>query len=150
MAADFVFEPPSDEEFKYENEDTDESGSGSEEVDSEDEENPKTRTKTSKKSKQTPWDFSSYVKSVAEEHASSGTTSIDFKISKALQRRSGPFIVDHDEDDNDAEPHRQVSFYFVVPEFIDLLLFKILILIFFYIKKSCLKLQFFGGLYIGI
>lgn len=110
MAAEFVFEPPSDEELKYENEDTDDSGSGSEEVDSEDEENTKTCTKNNKKSKQTPWDFSSYVKSVAEEHASTGTTSIDFKISKALQRRSGPFIIDHEEDDSDAEPHRQEDY----------------------------------------
>lgn len=108
MATDFVFQPPSDEEIDYVNDDTDDSGSETEETDPENEENPQSRIQ---KSKQTPWDFSLSAKSVDDKLASRKTTSVDFKISKVIQQRSAPFTIDNDqENSDDDEPHRQVSY----------------------------------------
>ena len=80
MAPVFVFETSSDEEhddFQPE-----------EEEDDEDEEqllNKKTES------------FAPYYESVAEEHARKSTTSIDFKITKALQNRIIPIIPNYDD-----------------------------------------------------
>ena len=74
----FVFDPPSDEEIDH---CTD--GDSEEEIEvSDDEEVVRRGNKT-----QSPWDFSSYTESIADEHARRSTTSIDYKISKALERR---------------------------------------------------------------
>lgn len=103
----FAFEPPSDEEIDFEE---DVSSDGEDEEENSDvEEKGKSKKKT-----QSPWDFSSYTESVAEEHARRSTTSIDEKISKLVQQRGQAEIVPEkdevDEDDSsDSEPDRQVS-----------------------------------------
>lgn len=107
MAESFVFEPPSDEEAENsqpEVEEEEEEQGGGEGEGEEEEEKPSKR-----RSVQSPWDFASYSESVAEEHARRSTTSIDFKISKALQQRSAPISTqpDHDES-SDSEPDQQV------------------------------------------
>lgn len=104
--ADFVFEQPSDEEVEYEEND-DEEEEQEEAEDNEDADNkPKKKT-------QSPWDFSSYSESVADEHNRRSTTSIDFKISKARQQLSEPIAkpVEEDSDPDDSEPHRQVKLF---------------------------------------
>lgn len=104
--ADFVFEQPSDEEVEYEEND-DEEEEQEEAEDNEDADNkPKKKT-------QSPWDFSSYSESVADEHSRRSTTSIDFKISKARQQLSEPIAkpVEEDSDSDDSEPHRQVKLF---------------------------------------
>ncbi|XP_042063243.1 DEAD-box ATP-dependent RNA helicase 28-like [Salvia splendens] len=68
----FVFDPPSDEEIDHSTD-----GDSEEEV----------VVRRGKKPTQSPWDFSSYTESIADEHARRSTTSIDYKISKALERR---------------------------------------------------------------
>ncbi|XP_009798202.1 DEAD-box ATP-dependent RNA helicase 28 [Nicotiana sylvestris] len=103
--ADFVFEQPSDEEVEYEEND-DEEEEQEEAEDNEDADNkPKKKT-------QSPWDFSSYSESVADEHNRRSTTSIDFKISKARQQLSEPIAkpVEEDSDPDDSEPHRQEEY----------------------------------------
>ncbi|XP_071726321.1 DEAD-box ATP-dependent RNA helicase 28-like [Rutidosis leptorrhynchoides] len=108
MDSEFSFEPPSDEEIDYEDINSD--GEDEEET-SDVEEKVKSKIKT-----QSPWDFSSYTESVAEEHARRSTTSIDEKISKFVQQRSHVETVpDNDEADNDdgssdSEPDRQEDF----------------------------------------
>ncbi|PON73381.1 DEAD-box ATP-dependent RNA helicase [Parasponia andersonii] len=112
MAPSFVFEPPSDEEIELseaENED---------QVD--DEEEPEEgRSKTSNRHSQSPWDFASFSESVAEEHARRSTTSVDFKISKALQRQrsvpdSNPAADEEEEEEengsSESEPDRQEDY----------------------------------------
>ncbi|KAM0070291.1 putative RNA helicase [Helianthus debilis subsp. tardiflorus] len=99
----FAFEPPSDEEIDYE----DVSNGGEDE-----EENSYVEEKgLSKTTTQSPWDFSSYTESVAEEHARRSTTSIDDKISKLIQQRNAEIIPEKDEVDDDvssdSEPDRQ-------------------------------------------
>lgn len=101
--ASFVFEPASDEELDL---------SPAEEEDSDDEQEVEEQEEAQKKSSdrktQSPWDFAAYSESVAEEHARRSTTSIDYKISKALQERSVP-IANPDEDDaSDSELDQQV------------------------------------------
>ncbi|GAB2219154.1 hypothetical protein Droror1_Dr00006784 [Drosera rotundifolia] len=91
MESGFVFEVPSDEEL--------------EEYDSEYDEG----TKPSKKKAQSPWDFSSYAESVAEEHERRRTTSIDYKISKARERNLPLEIPSDDEEDSNAETHELVE-----------------------------------------
>ncbi|KAK1433108.1 hypothetical protein QVD17_10014 [Tagetes erecta] len=103
----FAFEPPSDEDIDYEDVS---SGGEDEEENSDVEEKGKSKKKT-----QSPWDFSSYTESVAEEHARRSTTSIDEKISKLIQQRGHAEIVPEkdevDEDDSsDSEPDRQEDF----------------------------------------
>lgn len=109
MAESFVFEPPSDEEAENsqpEVEEEEEEQGGGEGEGEEEEEKPSKR-----RSVQSPWDFASYSESVAEEHARRSTTSIDFKISKALQQRSAPISTqpDHDES-SDSEPDQQEDY----------------------------------------
>ncbi|CAA3006770.1 DEAD-box ATP-dependent RNA helicase 28 [Olea europaea subsp. europaea] len=81
----FLFGPRSDEEIEVE---SDTEGQSTvvdeEEAESEDE---KIR---SKKKSQSPWDFSSYSESVADEHFRRSTTSIDEKISNARLRHPIP------------------------------------------------------------
>ncbi|XP_024975904.1 DEAD-box ATP-dependent RNA helicase 28 isoform X2 [Cynara cardunculus var. scolymus] len=103
--SEFAFEPPSDEEIDYEDVN---SGADDEEENSDVEEKGKNHKKT-----QSPWDFSSYTESVAEEHARRSTTSIDDKISKIIQQRShADLIQEKDEVDEDgstdSEPDRQI------------------------------------------
>ncbi|XP_059634590.1 DEAD-box ATP-dependent RNA helicase 28 [Cornus florida] len=95
MGSDFFFEAPSDEELDNES-------YNPEEEDEEEE--------TLGKS-QSPWDFASFSESVADEHARRSTTSIDFKISKALQHRSTPVSTTaEDEDASDSEPDHQEDY----------------------------------------
>ncbi|PQQ05337.1 DEAD-box ATP-dependent RNA helicase 28-like [Prunus yedoensis var. nudiflora] len=63
MTPSFVFEPPSDEEYSKE-----EQGLGDGNF-------------------QSSWDFASYSKIVSQEYARGSTTSIDFKIAKAVQQQ---------------------------------------------------------------
>ena len=111
MASDFLFEPPSDEEIEYEHNDSkddssEENGEAKNNtVNEEEDEISISPAKKNKKSKHSPWDFSSYSQSVADEHARRCTTSIDFKISPDfLQQRSAPAssppipTSDHDHD----------------------------------------------------
>lgn len=102
--SEFAFEPPSDEEIDYE----DFNSGGEEEENSDVEEKVKQKT-------QSPWDFSSYTESVAEEHARRSTTSIDEKISKFIQQRNHADLIqekeENDEDGStDSEPDRQEDF----------------------------------------
>ncbi|KAK6793029.1 hypothetical protein RDI58_012110 [Solanum bulbocastanum] len=108
MATDFLFEQPSDEEVEYE--ENDDSEEEEHEVDEDNEDaDPKPRTN---KKPQSPWDFSSYSESVADEHSHRRTTSIDFKISKARQQLSTPIAkpIEEDSDSDDSEPHRQEDY----------------------------------------
>ncbi|KAM7505684.1 hypothetical protein LguiB_004588 [Lonicera macranthoides] len=98
MDSGFTFEPPSDEEVEYEH-------------DSQDEEEGEGEEETLGKPSQSPWDFSSYTESVAEEHARRSTTSIDDKISKIVLQRPNPIEATADEDDSsDSEPDHQEDF----------------------------------------
>ncbi|MFS8018369.1 putative RNA helicase [Helianthus anomalus] len=102
----FAFEPPSDEEIDYD--DVSSGGEDEEEENSDVEEKIKTKKKT-----QSPWDFSSYTESVAEEHARRSTTSIDEKISKLIQQRGHAEVipeVDEDGRSSDSEPDRQEDY----------------------------------------
>ncbi|PWA45522.1 DNA/RNA helicase, DEAD/DEAH box type, N-terminal [Artemisia annua] len=100
----FSFEPPSDEEIDYEDINSDVED---EEETSDVEDKGKVQKKT-----QSPWDFSSYTESVADEHARRSTTSIDEKISKFVQQRKPVDMVpekdeDGEDDSSDSEPDRQ-------------------------------------------
>lgn len=53
---------------------------------------------------QSPWEFASYSESVAEEHARRNTTSIDAKITKALQDRAVSLPEDGDGEEAEEEP----------------------------------------------
>ncbi|GKD84646.1 hypothetical protein Tco_1355800, partial [Tanacetum coccineum] len=106
MESGFSFEPPSDEEIDYEDINSDVEVD-EETSDVEQEDKGKLQNKT-----QSPWDFSSYTESVADEHARRSTTSIDEKISKFVQQRKPADIVqekddDDEDDDDDPEPDRQ-------------------------------------------
>ncbi|KAL8258270.1 hypothetical protein R6Q59_030311 [Mikania micrantha] len=105
--SEFAFEPPSDEEIDYEDVS---SGGEDEEENSDVEDKGKSKKKT-----QSPWDFSSYTESVAEEHARRSTTSIDDKISKLIQQRNYAEILQEkdevdDDGSEDSEPDRQEDF----------------------------------------
>jgi ATP-dependent RNA helicase DDX27 len=52
---------------------------------------------------QSPWDFASYSSSVGEEHARRHTTSIDEKISKAIQHRPVPISINEEEEEEEEE-----------------------------------------------
>ncbi|KAJ6818923.1 DEAD-box ATP-dependent RNA helicase 28 [Iris pallida] len=63
-------------------------------------------------SPQSPWDFASYSKSAAEEHADRNTTSVDAKISRALRDRPAVSLSDIDEpeeeeDDDDGDDEEE-------------------------------------------
>lgn len=96
----FLFEPPSDEELEH----------GHDEHEEEDDEDEEQETLGHRKT-QSPWDFASYSESVEQEHARRSTTSIDFKISKALQQCPTPTaIAALGEDGSDSEPDRQEDY----------------------------------------
>ncbi|KAL8139044.1 hypothetical protein V2J09_005045, partial [Rumex salicifolius] len=79
VMGDFVFEQPSDEEPQ---------GSDS-------------MTETNAGELQSPWDFSTHSKSVAEEHNLHSTTSIDQKIYNARKQRAIPVPYPSDQEDSD-------------------------------------------------
>ncbi|KAM2973543.1 hypothetical protein FF2_020083 [Malus domestica] len=95
MAAAFIFEPPSDEEYS----DAEEQQPQEEEEEDEHEEGEETlKPSRASRHSESPWDFASYSETVAQEHTRRSTTSVDFKISKALQQRSVPSAAAHDDD----------------------------------------------------
>ncbi|XP_068639904.1 DEAD-box ATP-dependent RNA helicase 28 [Aristolochia californica] len=83
-----------DRNFKFDD------GSSDDEIENEEE----------NKEAQSPWEFASYYESVAEEHARRSTTSIDTKISKALQERPLSLQEDADVEDADDEPDKQENY----------------------------------------
>ncbi|KAB2627636.1 DEAD-box ATP-dependent RNA helicase 28-like [Pyrus ussuriensis x Pyrus communis] len=95
MAAAFVFEPPSDEEYSDAEE---QQPQEEEEEDEQEEDEAALKPSRASRHSESPWDFASYSETVAQEHARRSTTSVDFKISKALQQRSVPSAVAHDDD----------------------------------------------------
>ncbi|XP_022937022.1 DEAD-box ATP-dependent RNA helicase 28 isoform X3 [Cucurbita moschata] len=111
MAKSFVFDPPSDEEFDHsdaeEEEDEEQEEREEEQGGKGEEDEPLSRRRT-----ESPWDFASYSESVAEEHARRSTTSVDFKISKLLEKRSSnvtPTAADDDES-SEEESDRQEDY----------------------------------------
>eukprot|EP00268_Persea_americana_P023491 TRINITY_DN2307_c0_g1_i5.p1 TRINITY_DN2307_c0_g1~~TRINITY_DN2307_c0_g1_i5.p1 ORF type:complete len:759 (+),score=188.63 TRINITY_DN2307_c0_g1_i5:195-2471(+) len=92
--------------FKFEAASSDEEMEIKEEEEEEEEEEVEDKKKEEEKA-QSPWDFASYSESVTEEHARKSTTSIDFKISRALQENPIPLPHDHDDtiihDDDEGE-----------------------------------------------
>lgn len=104
----FVFEPPSDEELEDMHAEDDD-----QHIEEEgEEEDGDGVPKTSRRHSQSPWDFGFYSESVADEHARRSTTSVDFKISKALQERSVPVkntAADEDSSSSESELDRQVT-----------------------------------------
>ncbi|TYJ34882.1 hypothetical protein E1A91_A05G198500v1 [Gossypium mustelinum] len=104
MAPSFMFEAPSDEEPEL-SESKDEDNEEAEEEEEGDE--AEDRPSKPKPKSQSPWDFTSYSESVAEEHARRGTTSVDFKISKILQQSSAPA---QQEETSDSESDKQVDY----------------------------------------
>ncbi|XAR64204.1 RNA helicase [Bertholletia excelsa] len=94
--SDFVFEPPSDEDVEHKHEDSEEDDSEAENV--------------AHRKVQSPWDFAPYLESVAEEHTRRSTTSVDFKISKALQQRSTPLPIATEDEADDSEHDRQEDY----------------------------------------
>ncbi|GMN35811.1 hypothetical protein TIFTF001_005536 [Ficus carica] len=122
MSPTFVFEPPSDEEFENSESEDEEQVDEEEEEEEEEDDDDGGRggrpPRPSRRHSQSPWDFSSYSESVAEEHARRSTTSVDFKISKALQQLSNagsnpPAAAAADDDESEgseAEPDRQEDY----------------------------------------
>lgn len=105
----FTFEPPSDEEL-------DDYANQTSASDSEQEHNQQHSSSDNEeqddvvhnKKKQSPWDFSSFTESVADEHARRSTTSIDFKISKAIQQRA--ITIPKEDEDVEEKSDRQEAF----------------------------------------
>ncbi|EOA19057.1 hypothetical protein CARUB_v10007717mg [Capsella rubella] len=58
---------------------------------------------------QSPWDFASYSSSVGEEHARRHTTSIDEKISKAIQHRPVPISIDEEDEEEEEEEEEEAD-----------------------------------------
>lgn len=115
MGPGFVFEPPSDEELEDMQAEGDDQHIEEEGGEEEDDDGDGV-SKTSRRHSQSPWDFASHSESVADEHARRSTTSIDFKISKALQSRSVPVnsaaaaaAAEDDNSGSESEVDRQVS-----------------------------------------
>lgn len=108
-----MFEPPSDEEIEHDEPESESEVEDDGEVAEEsDHDGEKEKVRKTKKS-QSPWDFSNYTESLADEHSRQGTTSIDYKISKALERR--PIATAEDSEENsDAEPHQVMIFLFLM------------------------------------
>ncbi|CAK9309645.1 unnamed protein product [Citrullus colocynthis] len=101
MAPSFVFEPPSDEEIDLSEEEEEQEEQEQEEAEQggeEEEDEPLSRRRI-----ESPWDFASYSESVADEHARRSTTSVDFKISKLLEKRSASFTPTADDDGQSSE-----------------------------------------------
>ncbi|KAM1818971.1 hypothetical protein FF1_000666 [Malus domestica] len=84
MTPSFVFEPPSDEEYSDE-----EQGLGDGNF-------------------QSSWDFASYSEIVSQEHAHGSTTSVNFKIKKALQQQPISHHKTADED-NESNKHEDCN-----------------------------------------
>lgn len=110
MAPAFVFETSSDEEhddFQPEHEEEqDEEAEAEEEEEAEDEDEDEDEDEEEQplnKKTESPWDFAPYYESVAEEHARKSTTSIDFKITKALQNRTVPIVPNDDDSESDSD-----------------------------------------------
>ncbi|KAK4557419.1 hypothetical protein RGQ29_007253 [Quercus rubra] len=108
MAPAFVFETSSDEEHddfhpevEEEEEEEEEAAAEAEDEDEDEEEQPLN------KKTESPWDFAPYYESVAEEHARKSTTSIDFKITKALQNRTVPIIPNDDDSESDSNKQEE-------------------------------------------
>ncbi|KAK1322146.1 DEAD-box ATP-dependent RNA helicase 28 [Acorus calamus] len=76
------------------------------EAGSSDEENEMREGNESDQETQSPWDFSSYVGSVGEEYERKNTTSIDYKISRALQEQQF-LLPDDDEDEEEKEEEEE-------------------------------------------
>ncbi|CAL5202151.1 unnamed protein product [Lathyrus oleraceus] len=125
MSPSFIFDPPSDEDIELSEHESDseteqeqpESPSSSQsqsqsESELESEEDEVVEPRVSKKKTQSPWDFTKYSESVAEEHARRSTTSVNDKIS-AVRQRSAPVVAlpDSDEDSaSDSEPDKQEDY----------------------------------------
>ncbi|KAK1262506.1 DEAD-box ATP-dependent RNA helicase 28 [Acorus gramineus] len=75
------------------------------EAGSSDEENETREGNESDQETQSPWDFSSYVGSVGEEYERKNTTSIDYKISRALQEQQ--FLLPDDDEDEEEEKEKE-------------------------------------------
>jgi ATP-dependent RNA helicase DDX27 len=103
MAPTFIFEAPSDEEL-----DLHFHGKGDDDDEQEEAQEEEEEERAPNRKSQSPWDFGSYSESVAEEHARRSTTSVDFKISKALQNRSVA-ISNEDSDSAESELDKQVT-----------------------------------------
>lgn len=95
MDSSFVFEVPSDEEPEYEPDEDEEEEEGEGEG-------------AAQTASQSPWDFASYSETVAEEHARRSTTSVDFKISKALEQRRLP--IPNQDDSSESESDHQEDY----------------------------------------
>jgi ATP-dependent RNA helicase DDX27 len=123
MSPSFIFEAASDEEneFSEHESDEEESQSQSESEGGESEsENERIEPRVSKKKTVSPWDFTKYTESVAEEHARRSTTSVQDKI-YAVKQRSAPVVALPDSDDDsgsDAEADKQVIIGFLIFIFI--------------------------------
>ncbi|KAK2424872.1 DEAD-box ATP-dependent RNA helicase [Trifolium repens] len=115
MSPSFIFEAASDEEneFSEHESDEEESQSQSESEGGESEsENERIEPRVSKKKTVSPWDFTKYTESVAEEHARRSTTSVQDKI-YAVKQRSAPVVALPDSDDDsgsDAEADKQEDY----------------------------------------
>jgi len=121
MSPSFIFDPPSDEEIELSEHDSDESDSEQSQPESQsgedsdpdsdsESEHRRKEPRVSKKKTQSPWDFTEYSESVAEEHARRSTTSVDDKIS-AVRQRSAPVVAlpDNDGDSSsDSEADKRV------------------------------------------
>lgn len=101
MGPNFVFEAPSDEEFEHESD-----------LDQEDEEGQEEEVEgdSPPRHTQSPWDFTSFSESVAEEHARRSTTSIDFKISKVRQEKPISIPNTNDDESAESEPDQQEDY----------------------------------------
>ncbi|KAK3006135.1 hypothetical protein RJ639_017056 [Escallonia herrerae] len=109
MDSAFAFEPPSDEELDFDEEDFSSSSEAEEQGGTLAAAAPNRHHKKSV----SPWDFSSYTESVAEEHARRSTTSIDQKISKAISRRpiaTATHVDSPPAASSDSEPDHQEDF----------------------------------------
>ncbi|KAL0016970.1 hypothetical protein SO802_004039 [Lithocarpus litseifolius] len=112
MAPAFVFETSSDEEnddFQPENEEQEEQEEEEEEEEEaeDDDEDEDEEEQPLNKKTESPWDFAPYYESVAEEHARKSTTSIDFKITKALQNRTVPIIPNDEDSESDSDKQEE-------------------------------------------
>lgn len=98
----FIFEAASSDEERDLHEEEEESEHDSEEGELSDDESKPQAT-------QSPWDFTKYSESVAEEHARRSTTSLDFKIDRARQELEVPVVESEEEEESsDSEVEQNV------------------------------------------
>lgn len=112
MAPAFVFETSSDEEHddfqpEHEEEQDEEAEAEAEAEDEDEDEDEDEEEQPLNKKTESPWDFAPYYESVAEEHARKSTTSIDFKITKALQNRTVPIVPNDDNSESDSDKQEE-------------------------------------------